>query len=652
MRPVLLMYALDGQKAAKIRLLCMKLKIRAQVVYPAQYLLPLGALLENHPAANAPYSGSAFSEEMLVLSDFSQKLLEDFLRGFAAAHIPAVSCKAVVTPSNLGWSSLTLHAELLKEHAAMTAARQGFDVVIRGGMVLDGSGAEAFRADVGISDGRITAVGDLSAAQAGKTVDAAGKYVCPGFVDIHRHADAAVFRPGFGELELRQGLTTIVNGNCGLSAAPIAEENELEIRRYLQPITGVLGPTVPTGSLAEYLRAADRLPVSVGMLAGAGVLRANCAGYGTERLTDAHYAALHRQLEQVLQDGALGISLGLGYAPECFYTTQELLQALLPLQDSGVPITVHMREEGDGVCDSVREMLAVARALRTPVHISHLKAMGRRNWNMKIPQALALLADARSEGLAVDCDVYPYTAGSTQLMHILPPDFLTGGTDAVTLRLREPGQRALLAARIRDGRDFDNIAQLVGWDNIIMSTLNRPENKPYEGMTVQSAARLKGIDPLECCCDMLCSEHCAVTMIDFITCESDIAAILQAPFSNVISDSTYPTEGMPHPRLYGTFARMVEKYVLQDGVLTLPEAVHKMTMRPADVLGLRQKGRLTPGADADVLVFDPSLVRERGSYALPKQLAEGFETVLVGGQLAVENGVVTGACGGRVLRRG
>ena len=444
------------------------------------------------------------------------------------------------------------------------------DWVIRGGTVIDGSGAAPFRADIGIRGGKIAAVG--SCGEAAQTLDAAGRYVTPGFLDIHRHGDAAVFRPGFGRAELRQGLTAIVNGNCGLSLAP--------------------------------------------------------------------FGAAHR---------ALGVSLGLGYAPECFYTPDGLLRALAPLQGSGIPICVHMREEGDMVCDALREMLRAARLLRTPVHISHLKAMGPRNWNRRIPEALKLLQQARDEGLDVSCDVYPYCAGSTQLLHLLPQDFLAGGTDAVAARLRDPAQRDILRERIAHGRDFDNIAQMVGWDNIRLTTLHRPEFQPLTGKTLAEAARLLGLEPVDCLCHVLAEEACNVTMIDFITCDEDIDRILRAPFASVISDSLYPTEGLPHPRVYGTFTRILETFVRERHVLTLPEAVQRMTALPAQALHLQGKGRIAAGMDADVNVFDLAAVHERATWEQPAQESEGMDAVFVGGAPAILHGAFTGAANGQVL---
>ena len=247
--------------------------------------------------------------------------------------------------------------------------------------------------------------------------------------------------------------------------------------------------------------------------------------------------------------------------------------------------------------------------------------------------------------------VYPYTAGSTQLIHIQPPAFLTGGTQAITERLRDPARRRELAERIQNGRDFDNIAGMVGWENILCSTLNQPENRPFQGMSVADIAKAQGKDPFTCACDLLVSENCAITMIDFITDEADIARLLRLPYSAVISDSTYPTSGKRHPRVYGTFARVLEKYVRQEKVLTLPEAVASMTAIPAAALRLRGKGRLAAGMDADINIFDPAAVHEVGTYADPHRCAAGMDWVLVGGVPAIAAGALTGERPGRSLRR-
>ena len=526
-----------------------------------------------------------------------------------------------------------------------------FDILLRGGTVIDGTGRAAFAADIAIENGKIAAVGQLSCAEARQVVDCTGMTVTPGFIDIHRHADGAAFRPGFGEWELRQGLTTIVNGNCGLSAAPFGPANETAIRAYLQPITGTLPPELDTRTMAGYFRSLPALPLNAGMLVGAGTLRADAAGYQLTELEDGHFTAIHRRMEQALADGALGVSLGLGYAPECFYSTADLIRALQPVAGTDIPVTVHMRQEGGGVADSVEEMIAVARALNCPVHISHLKAMGRDNWGRKIPQVLSLLEQAQNEGLRVDCDVYPYTAGSTQLLHILPPDYLTGGMEAVVARLRDREVRRQLAQRIESGVGFDDIAKLAGWDGIYLTSLHCPEDHPYQGHNLMEIAALMGQDPLSSCCELLEREHGQITMIDFMASEEDICDILRSPLSCVISDATYPTEGQLHPRVCGNVTHLLEHFVREKGALTWEQAVHKLTNRPAQVLHLTGKGRLAVGYDADVCVFDPQALHERATYTEPQQTSQGMRLVLVNGETALENGRPTGIRAGRAIRR-
>ena len=403
--------------------------------------------------------------------------------------------------------------------------------------------------------------------------------------------------------------------------------------------------------MAGYFRSLPALPLNVAMLVGAGTLRADAAGYQLTELADGHFAAIHRQMERSLADGALGVSLGLGYAPECFYSTGDLIRALQPVAGTDIPVTVHMRQEGGGVVDSVREMIAVARALGCPVHISHLKAMGRDNWGKKIPQVLSLLEQAQNEGLAVDCDVYPYTAGSTQLLHILPPDYLTGGMEAVVERLRDKSVRRELAARIESGVGFDDIAKLAGWDGIYLTSLHCPEDHPYQGHNLMEIAALMGQDPLSSCCELLAREHGQITMIDFMASEEDICDILRSPLSCVISDATYPTEGQLHPRVCGNVTHLLEHFVREKGALTWEQAVHKLTGRPAQVLGLKGKGRLAAGYDADVCVFDPQALHERATYTEPQQTSQGMSLVLVAGETALENGRPTGLCAGRAIRR-
>ena len=503
-----------------------------------------------------------------------------------------------------------------------------FDYLIKNGQLIDGTGSPARRADVGITDGKIAAIGDLSAAQAGTVIDAAGKTVTPGFIDIHRHADAALFRPHFGELELKQGLTTIVNGNCGLSVTPCSGPYRAEIEAYLTPVTGELPADADCSSMQAYLDAARRQPspIHTAMLAGSGTI------------------------ERELAAGALGVSLGLGYAPDCFYSTETLIEALRPLQDSGIPITVHMRQEGSGVVGALQEMIAVARALRTPVEISHLKSIGKANWRSCTPEMLRLMAEARQEGVRIACDVYPYTAGSTQLVHVLPPETQQGGMEALTEHLADPAFRETLKARMLTGSDFENISLLAGFENIVVSSVRLDGLRQYEGQSIAQIAEQQGKDPFTCLFDLLQATHCDVTMIDFIAAEDDICDILRDAHSCVISDSTYPTQGLVHPRVYGTYVRLFERYVRR-GVLSPEQAVRKVTALPAARLRLPGKGMLAPGMDADVNVFALEGLHEAGTYGNPRQSAQGMEQVFLAGEPAILHGERTDNICGKVLER-
>lgn len=524
-----------------------------------------------------------------------------------------------------------------------------FDILIKNGNVYDGKNAP-FTADVAVSGGKIAAVGHIDG-KAAETIDAGGRCITPGFIDIHRHADMAAFRQGFGEGELMQGLTTIVNGNCGMGPAPVGEDSGL--KGYLKPVLGEMIPQADTSSMAGYMASLERtqLPLNIGMLTGCGTIWAGILGYGGKHPGKEDFARFHAVLERELSAGTFGVSLGLGYAPECFLTTGELIEGLAPLKDTDIPIAFHMRQEGDGVCRSVEEVIAIAKALNAPVHISHLKAMGKRNWHKRIPEALKTMEKAVEDGVDITFDAYPYTAGSTQLMHVLPSDFIEGGTAKIIERLKDPVRRKELGERIAHGTDFDNIAGMVGWENIVIAVVSTQANKLYEGMTLAAAAKLRGETPLDCLCNVLIEENCAVTMIDFITCDEDIACILNHPGASVISDSIYPVGGRPHPRLYGSFPRIIQRYVYERRDITLQRAIELMTSAPAEALRLKGKGRISAGMDADINIFDPKQLRENGSYGQPEKIAAGMEYVLLGGRIKLRQGQLIDGVNGAVIRR-
>lgn len=512
------------------------------------------------------------------------------------------------------------------------------DVWIRGGDVIDGTGAPKAQRDVLLNDGKIVALGMWEHVEARTVIDASGKLVTPGFIDAHRHADAAAFSEGFGECELSQGLTSIINGNCGVSVVPLGGAYREETARYLAPITGVIEERIPTDSLSAYHAALKQhgMPIHMGMLAGGGTVRASSVGFSKTRLGLREEGLVQKGLERMLSEGALGVSLGLGYAPECFYDTEGLIRALAPIRNTNTVLSVHMRSAEVKLMESLNEMLFVAKSLRVPLQISHLKATGKRNWNRLIYKALKRLEQAREEGIDVLCDVYPYTAGSTQMLQILPPDLLVGGVDAITERLLDPKVVKSLQKRFVSDESYDNYPMLVGWENILVSSVTRAEHHSYVG---KSIAELCGDrEPGAFACELLAKERCAVSMIDFLTHEDDVAAIFSHPLSYGISDATYPTTGEPHPRVYGSFVRFLTRFVRERGTLSVEEAVHKLTEVPAKRYRLKDKGVLKAGADGDVLVFDFSKLESPATYEAPRQCCRGMDVVLVNGAVAWQNG--------------
>lgn len=525
------------------------------------------------------------------------------------------------------------------------------DYLIRNATVVDGSGAKPFRADVAILGDKIAAVGNLAGITAKKETDAAGRYLTPGFLDVHRHGEAAAFRPGYGKAELAQGLTSVINGNCGLSMAPVRGPHRREILDYLAPVVGDMPDGCDFSTIGEYSQQLQRTKQRIhnGMLVGMGTLRGCAAGFRDGALTEEEYRFIRSLLEQGLAEGALGVSLGLGYAPECFYDTRGLIRSLEPLRQSGRIIAVHMRQEGDEVVQALEEMLTVAKALKTPMQISHLKAIGKRNWNRCVPIMLDMLRRAREEGVDVTVDVYPYPAGSTQLIHVLPPEFQAGGMDALTQALLDPEKRAVMRRRMETATDFENLSLLVGWENIQATSLRQPQNQIYEGKNIIEIADLQGKDPYDAIFDLLASEHCAPSMIDRITHQDDIDRILKEDYSSVISDATYPENGLMHPRVYGNIPHLLDEYVRQRKVLTIEKAVRKVTGLPAERFGLTSKGRIAVGMDADLCLFDLENIRQTGTWTQPDQIAAGMDTVFVMGAPALENGTFTDHFGGQVL---
>jgi N-acyl-D-aspartate/D-glutamate deacylase len=531
-------------------------------------------------------------------------------------------------------------------------------LLIRGGTVIDGSGAPGRRADVLVRDRWIAAVGGDPAVPAGAQVlDADGLVVAPGFIDMHSHADFTL--PAYPDAlnSISQGVTTELLGNCGYSPAPLADDPGLASGQ--QAAGAGLGPDLDWGwrSFGDFARRLDeaRPAVDCALLVGHGTLRLGVVGGEDRRATEDELSRMRELVADALDAGAFGLSSGLVYPPGSYAPTDELVAVGQPLREAGAVYASHIRSEGDGLLDALDEAVAIGRRLGVRVEVSHLKVAGRHNHG-RSPDALALLDAARAEGQPVSQDAYPYTAGSTLLTQLLPPWVQDGGVDALLDRLGAAEIRERLAVEVQTGLPgwMSYAVASGGWQHIRIAAVTSPALRQLEGLTLEEAARAAGVAPLDLVFETLVADRANTTMIVTLMDDADVANVMRHPATTIGSDQLGVTSRLArvHPRCYGTFARVLGRVVREQQLATLPEAIHRMTALPAAALGLTDRGRLAPGLVAHLVVFDPDRVIDNSTYDDPTRLATGFEAVILGGGVAVERGTVVDAHLGRVVRRG
>jgi len=528
-----------------------------------------------------------------------------------------------------------------------------FDLVIRNARIVDGTGSPWFRGDVAVRDGKIEYAGvlpeDIAAAS---VVDAGDCVLAPGFIDMHTHNDFLLLKEPAAASKLKQGVTTIMIGQCGISAAPITEEKVELLSSYTGFIMAGATPRWNWRSFGEYLDVLgeQKLGVNVGSFVGHGTIRLNVLGFESRNPTEAEVAEMRNLAERAMEEGAFGMTSGLIYAPGVYSTDDEVQEIAKGLTKRRGLYLSHMRNESVDVVKSVHETIAVAEKAGIPGQVLHHKACGRKNFG-KIRETLELLEMARARGVDMTVDQYPYAASSTTLRSILPPWVHEGGVAKVIERLSDSSLRERLKKEIPTTDDWENMLLSSGGPEGVM-VVYTPMTPECEGKTLPVIAEMKGKDPLDAAFDIIVANKGADTACYFMLDEEDVQFVMKHPLVMVASDSIPPAPGAKcHPRTNGTFPRVLGRYVREEKTLRLEEAVWKMSGFPAARLGLSKKGIIREGMDADLVIFDPETVVDGATYEDPFGEPKGISHVFVSGRLAVHNGEYTGAAAGKVLRK-
>jgi N-acyl-D-amino-acid deacylase len=521
------------------------------------------------------------------------------------------------------------------------------DLKFNNGVVVDGTGRNRFKTDIGIKDGLIAEIGDLKKLNAVKEYDIAGLIIAPGFIDIHSHSEISTLINPEASGKAYQGVTTEVVGNCGSSAAPALKKAIASVKRNLSKY----GLNLNWGNLKEYFEEikSKGSALNIASLIGHGLLRKAVMGDKTGEPTSDELKEMKQLLLDAMEDGAYGLSTGLIYPPSSYATTEELIELAKVVADYEGIYATHLRDEGDNLISAVQEAIEIGKKAKVSVQISHHKAIGKRNWG-KVEETLDMIREANQFGLDINCDLYPYLATSTGLAALLPSEIKKGGREQVLERLKDKR----IVCQIKDYWQNERRGK-ESWDKIFIAEVNKAVNKNWEGKNIEEIAEEWGKMPAEVVIELLIMEDLDINMIKFSISPNDLEEVLKCPYSMIASDaltrakSGILSQGKPHPRAYGTFPRAIKKFVLKEGVITLEEAIKKMSYFPAKKLGLSDRGRIISGLAADLVVFDLKKIRDQATYQSPHQYSEGVKYLLVNGHFVIKDYEQTSALSGQVL---
>jgi N-acyl-D-amino-acid deacylase len=524
------------------------------------------------------------------------------------------------------------------------------DIVVKDGLMIDGSGREERVIDVGIKGDKIEAIGNLNENLAGKVINARGLVVSPGFIDSHSHSEFTILADSRAKSKVMQGVTTEINGNCGLSAAPLIGES----REQREGDFKELGIKERWTTFSDYFSILERrgLGLNFATLVGHGNIRASVIGYNDRHPSKEEMRKMEVLLEDALKDGAVGMSTGLCYPPGIYSSTEEIigLSKILP-KYRGI-FTSHIRSEGDRLLESVDEVIRVGKEAETPIHISHLKTSGEKNWS-KIDALFDLIDGSRDEGVDITCDRYPYIASSTDLDAILPYWTYEGGSEKELKRLKSSRVQKRIREEVLQEHPEKNY-----WERVNVASVSSQENKWMEGKSLAYISSQINKDPVDTLFHILIEERLRVSAIYFSMSEENMRRILKKPYTMIGSDSSTRSDngitakGKPHPRGFGTFPRVLGRYVREEGILTLEEAIYKMTGFTARRYGIKSRGLIREDYYADITVFDPERINDRSIFDNPFLYPDGIVYVIVNGIPVVEDGELKGTLPGRVFKNG
>ena len=536
-----------------------------------------------------------------------------------------------------------------------------YDTIIKGGRIVDGSGNPWYKGDIAVSGDKIASITRFIEPEAERVIDATGLVVAPGFIDAHSHADSSTLFYRDMESVVAQGITTVVAGQCGSSIAPVNPELREEMEKMW---AGWLPPEVDFGitwtTFEEYLREEEKdgLGANVAHLVGHGAVRVASMGFEARAPTAGELEAMRGHVAEAMEAGAYGLSTGLIYPPGIFAETPEIVELARVAAMYGGVYDTHIRGEGKTLMESLCEAITIGKAADIPVQISHHKAATKSFWGKSV-DTLNLLEKARVEGVGITIDQYPYKAGSTSLVTCLPPWAHEGGMERLLERLKDPGLRLRIQGDIEGGLPgWENFAGELGWKNVYVTSVKTDENKYAEGKNLLEIQGHRGdADTYASLFDLILEEEGAAGMVIFAMDEGDVRRIMRHPLQMVGTDSGasgtsgYMRRGKPHPRGYGTYPRVLGRYVRESGILRLEGAIRKMTSFPAQRFGLHTRGLLKPGMHADIVVFNPETVIDTSTYQDPHQLPLGIDHVIVNGELTVHDTKPLGTLSGKTLRK-